>query len=290
MLTESRAAVRTMPEELLLERYAQDRTGHLEAELIERFMPLARSLAMRYRGGAEPSEDLVQVASLGLVKALRGYDPTRGHRFVAYAAPTILGELRRHFRDHSWKLHMPRRLQEGALDVERASANLSDELGRSPSVEEIADALEVSQEEVLDALQARQSQAMMSLDMPVRRDDAESIPRSETIGSEDRSYADVEAQLAIESCVGLDERERAVLELRFEDGLNQYEIGKRLEISQMQVSRVLRRALAKLLEAVQGDERPDGKRTFSDDRPDPRFPHGRVRRRGGHRASRAKLR
>lgn len=266
-------------EEALLARYAEAPDPGLENELVNRFMPLARSLAMRYRGGVERTEDLIQVASLALVKALRGYDPERGRRFAAYAAPTILGELRRHFRDHAWRLHMPRSLQERALELERASSELADELGRSPTVDELAERLDVEPEDVLDVLQARESQRTLSLDKPLRADEADSVAAVETIGSRDGGFDAVEAQLAADQCAGLDERERTVLALRFNEELNQYEIGERLGISQMQVSRVLRRALAKLLEAVQGSEEPDGKRTFEETRRDARFPHGRVRRR-----------
>jgi len=277
----------TADEKVLLQRYAADPTPTLEAELVERFMPLARSLATRYRGGAERLDDLFQVASLALVKALRGYDPDRGRRFAAYAAPTILGELRRHFRDHSWRLHMPRSLQERSLAVERASAALADELGSAPSVTQIADRLEIEEEDVLDVLEARESQRSMSLDVPMQRGEPESMPMVETVGGDELGFDAVEAQLAIDSCARLDERERLVIELRFERDLNQYEIGEQLEISQMQVSRILRRALAKLLEAVQGDEEPDGKRSFEDRAHDPRFPHGRSRRRRSHERRRA---
>jgi RNA polymerase sigma-B factor len=270
----------TKSETVLLRRYARTPSPALEEELVIRFLPLARSLAMRYKGRVERNEDLMQVASLALVKALRGYDPQVGKRFVAYAAPTILGELRRHFRDHSWRLHMPRSLQERSMALEEASERLGDELGRAPSVAELAERLGLSEEEVLDVLQARESQRSMSLDMPVHRDESESVPTIETLGAEDAGFEAVEAQLAIDRCVELDERERAVLAMRFGEELNQYEIGERLGISQMQVSRVMRRALAKLLEAVQGSESPDGVRTFADDgRRDARFPEGRTRRR-----------
>jgi len=266
-------------EAALLRDYAARPTPALEEELVRRFTPLARSLAMRYRGGSEKTDDLTQVASLALVKALRGYDPERGRSFKAYAAPTILGELRRHFRDHSWRLHMPRSLQERSLAVERASSGLSDELGASPSVAQIAERLEIGEEDVLDVLQARESQRSVSLDTPVRRDEPESVPKIETIGREELGFDTVEAQLAIERCATLTEQERQAVQLRFFEDLNQYEIGAQMGISQMQVSRLLRRGLARLLEAVQGDEAPEGKRTFSDDRPDPRFPNGRARRR-----------
>ena len=280
-LTEPSDEVRfaTAGEEFLLRRYAQSPCPQLEAELVERFAPLAKSLARRYRGGIERTEDLQQVASLALVKALRGYDPERGRSFKAYAAPTILGELRRHFRDHSWRLHVPRSLQEGSIAVEKASAALAEEQGTNPSVTQISERLGVDEEAVLDALQARESQHAMSLDAPVQRDEAQSVAMGETIGCDETGFDAVESQLAIERCAALEDRERAVIELRFVEDLNQYEIGERLGISQMQVSRLLRRGLAKLLEAVQGDEAPNGRRTFEDDRRDPRFPLGRSRRR-----------
>jgi RNA polymerase sigma-B factor len=266
-------------EKVLLQEYVKEPRPGLEDEIVRRFTPFTRSLAMRYRGGAEATEDLVQVASLGLVKALRNYDPERGPSFKAYAAPTILGELRRHFRDHCWRLHMPRSLQESSLAVERATRELTDELGTSPTVTQIAERLELEEEDVLDVLQARESQHSVSLDSPVRRDEPQSVPRVETLGNLEPGFDAVEAQLAIERCAELTDDERIVVGLRFVKDLNQYEIGSVMGISQMQVSRILRRGLAKLLEAVQGDERPEGRRTFTDTGRDPRFPRGRVRRR-----------
>ncbi|MDQ3729812.1 MAG: sigma-70 family RNA polymerase sigma factor [Actinomycetota bacterium] len=272
-------ALAVASEEALLSEYVLTPRPELEAELVRRFMPLARSLAMRYRDGAEPNEDLIQVASLALVKALRRYDPERGRRFAAFAAPTILGELRRHFRDHSWRLHMPRSLQERTLEVERTSTELVEKLGRGPTAKEVAERSGLSEEDVLDVYQAREAQRSMSLDVPVHRDEADSVPMIETVGSIEGGFDAVEAQMAVERTAKLDEREQAVIRMRFADGLNQYEIGEALGVSQMQVSRVMRRGLAKLLEAVQGDEAPDGKRTFSENVADARFPHGRTRTR-----------
>ena len=269
-------------EDTLLSEYAKTRHPDLEEELFIRFQPLARSLAMRYRGSGERSEDLLQVANLALVKALRRYNPERGKRFAAFAAPTILGEIRRHFRDHSWRLHMPRSLQETTLNVERTSKELGEELGRAPTATEVAERADLTEEDVLDVYQAREAQRSMSLDMPVHRDEAESVPMIETVGTVEDGFDAVEAQMAVAMSSGLDEREQEVIRMRFEDGLNQYEIGEALGVSQMQVSRIMRRGLAKLLEAVQGDESPDGRRTFSDDRPDPRFPDGRARQRMPH--------
>ena len=266
-------------EDTLLAEYAKARRPDLEEELFMRFQPLARSLAMRYRGSGERNEDLLQVANLALVKALRRYDPERGKRFAAFAAPTILGEIRRHFRDHSWRLHMPRSLQERTLVVERTSTELGEELGRAPTVDEVAERAGLDAEDVLDVYQAQQAQRSMSLDMPVNRDEAESVPMIETVGTMEAGFDAVEAQMAVEMTSGLDEREQSVIFMRFAEGLNQYEIGEALGVSQMQVSRIMRRGLAKLLEAVQGDESPDGRRTFSEDGPDPRFPDGRSRQR-----------
>lgn len=280
-------ALGAAPENVLLSEYARSPRPDLEAELCIRFMPLARSLAMRYRGGAERNEDLIQVASLALVKALRGYDPERGKRFAAYAAPTILGELRRHFRDHSWRLHMPRSLQERALEVERTSTGLSEERGRAPTAKEVAARSGLSEEQVLDVYQAREAQRSMSLDVPVHRDESDSVPMIETVGGEEEGYGAVEAQMAVESSARLNDLEREVIRLRFVEGLNQYEIGEARGISQMQVSRVMRRGLAKLLEAVQGEEVPDGRRTFSEETADARFPDGRSRKRRRRAAQKA---
>jgi RNA polymerase sigma-B factor len=268
----------TTNEALLLKRYAESRDPRIEEELVECFLPFAHSLARRYRGGSEPFEDLTQVASFALVKALRGYDPARG-AFKAYAAPTILGELRRHFRDHTWRLHVTRSMQERTLAIEKASDKLVREFGREPSVSEIAERLELEDEDVLDALQACESQHQLSLDAPVRRDEPEAVARIETIGDEDQGFEAIDSQLAVERCTQLTEEELTAMELRFRDDLSQHEIAVRMGVSQMQVSRLLRRSLARLLEAVQGDERPDGRRTFNQDGTDPRFPYGRLRRR-----------
>jgi RNA polymerase sigma-B factor len=243
-------------ETTLLRRYAETRDLALREELVRRFLPLARSLALRYRGSSEDLEDLIQVASLGLVKALDGFDLARGQSFVAYAAPTILGELRRHFRDRVWEVRLPRGLQERTMAVTRAAGELSDELGRTPTVSQIAERLRLDEEEVSEALQADEARRTLSLEVPRGRGEDESVTISETVGETEPGYDTVEAQLAAEEAP-LDERERRVLRLRFHEGLNQYEIGARIGISQMQVSRIMRGALRKLLAAVQakaGDE------------------------------------
>jgi len=220
---------------------------------VRRFLPLARSLALRYRDTPESVDDLVQVASLGLVKALAGFDPARGASFPAYAAPTILGELRRHFRDHVWDLRLPRALQERTMVVRKAARALSDELGRTPTIPQIAERLELSEEEVFEAVEADSARRTLSLDAKRAPEDSESQPMVETIGRPEAGYVQVEDQLAAEK-VSLTEREQTVLRLRFEHELPQHEIGRRLGISQMQVSRIMRGALRKLLEGLQPTE------------------------------------
>ena len=243
-------------EDALLRRYARTRDPQLKEELVRRFLPLARSLALRYRGTPEQLEDLVQVASLGLVKAIDGFDLDRGEDFNAYAAPTILGELRRHFRDRVWELRLPRRLQERTMALREAAAALSEELGRTPTVSQIAERLGLSEEEVLEAVEADSARRTLSLDAPRSREDEESEPMVETVGRREAGYDRVEAQFAAQDA-RLTERERTVLRLRFEDDMHQREIGYHLGVSQMQVSRIMRQALGKILEAVQGDELPD---------------------------------
>jgi RNA polymerase sigma-B factor len=240
-------------EEAMLARYAETREPGLREELAERFMPLARSLAMRYRHGSEPLEDLVQVASLGLMKAIEGYEPGRGRRFTSYAVPTILGELRRHFRDRVWNLHLPRALQERTMEVNEAIQKLGDSEGRTPSVRRIAEYLEVDEDEVLEALQADEARRTLSLDAPRSREDEEAAPTIETVGEDDLGYEAVEAQLAAADA-DLDEREEFVLRRRFGHDLSQSEIGKELGVSQMQVSRIMRRGLKKLLGAVREED------------------------------------
>ena len=237
----------------LLVAYGDDHSPADLERLVERYRPLARSLARRYLGGDEPFEDLLQVADLGLVKAIRGYDPDRPNSFVAYAVPTILGELRRHFRDRVWNLRLPRALQESAMTIEGALAGLTEDLGRDPSTSEIAERAGLSDDDVEATMVAREARWPMSMDAPVRPDDPAAPTRVDLIGREEFGYDRVEADYAC-STASLDDREREVLALRYGAGMTQAEIGSRLGISQMQVSRVSRRALGKLLAAVQGDE------------------------------------
>jgi RNA polymerase sigma-B factor len=234
-------------ERLLLVRYHEEGDLAAREELVERFLPLARDLALRYTYTDEPFDDLLQVASLGLIKAIDRFEPGRGTKFTSYAAPTILGELKRHFRDKGWSLHVPRDLQERSLAVSHATEVLSKELGRSPKVREVADHLGCSVEQVLEAQEAAASYEAASLDAPAARDDGESAALVDLLGGEDAAYDLVEDREAIASTwLALPEVERKVVELRFMHDLTQREIGEQIGYSQMHVSRLLRRALNRL--------------------------------------------
>jgi RNA polymerase sigma-B factor len=216
-------------------------------ELIERYMPLARSLALRYRRASEPLDDLVQVASVGLVKAVDRWDPDRGLAFSSYAVPTILGELRRYFRDATWDVRPARDLQELCLSVEEAREALWAQLGRSPTVADLAGRLRRSEEEIVEALQATEGRSVRSLDAPVHEEEGTSASAGDLIGVEDVEFDRVEAGITIERMTGiLDERAREILRLRFQDDLLQSEIAERVGCSQMHVSRIIRASLERL--------------------------------------------
>jgi RNA polymerase sigma-B factor len=230
-------------ERLLFER-ACGGDRRARERLIERYLPLARSVARRYERPGEPLEDLVQVASLALVKAIDGYDPDRGYAFTSYAVPTISGELKRHFRDHSWAIRPPRDLQELVLRIDRATSALCAELNRAPTVAQLAAAVRVSDEDVLDALQARSARDALSLHAPLVGDDA---TIEEILSDTQDAYGQADARLTIDALLRhLRPRTREVLRLRFEEDLTQAEIGARFGVSQMQISRIVRDAVAQL--------------------------------------------
>lgn len=229
--------------------------------LIERHEGLARALALRYRASGEAVDDLVQVAKVGLVKAAGRYDPDRGVPFSTYAVPTVLGELRRHFRDHGWAMHLPRGLKERILETKNAIEELSQELQRAPTAEELARHMELSLDEVLDALTAKHESHALSLDGPAGvSDEGEDVPLIEAAGNIDPGFDAVEYRETLYQAVGkLSPSERELLEMRFGEELAQREIAERLGTSQMQVSRLLRRVLDRLriLAADQGGPPPD---------------------------------
>ena len=220
-----------------------------------RYLPLARHVAARYRGGSEPIEDLEQVASLALVKAIDRFDPERGASFSSYAVPTISGELRRHFRDYTWALRVPRDLQELAVKVGKAESALQLQLGRAPTAAEVADQLDCSVEQLLEARDANGANRMSSLDAPVTTGDDESASLADMLGFEDQRLEDVERELAVESALDvLDERARTILRLRFQEELTQAAIGERVGLSQMHVSRLIRQSLETLRSSSGPDE------------------------------------
>jgi RNA polymerase sigma-B factor len=230
----------------LAQRHQRGEAG-ARAELIERYMPLARSLALRYRRASEPLDDLIQVASIGLVKAVDRWDPGRGLAFSSYAVPTILGELRRYFRDSTWDVRPARDLQELCLSVEEARDALWLELGRSPTVDDISEYVKRPLEEVLEALQASEGRSLRSLDAPVHEEEGDSASAGDLIGDADPGYEQVESGATIEQLTAiLDDRAREILRLRFGEDLLQSEIAARVGCSQMHVSRIIRSSLDRL--------------------------------------------
>ena len=229
----------------LFERLRAGEPGARDA-LVARFMPLARQLARRYQRTNEPFDDLLQVASIGLVKAVDRFDADRGVAFSSYAVPTILGELKRHFRDSGWAVHVPRGVQERVLKVDETVSKLSGRLGRAPSVAEIAAAMEVTVEQVLEALDAAHAYDAVSLEAS-RGGDEEGESRVESLGADDERFELIECGVTINPTLqALPERDRLVLALRFAEDLTQSEIADRIGVSQMQISRILRRAIARL--------------------------------------------
>ncbi|HEY3726134.1 MAG TPA: SigB/SigF/SigG family RNA polymerase sigma factor [Solirubrobacteraceae bacterium] len=218
-------------------------------ELVCRFLPLARKLARRYAGAREPFEDLLQVACLGLVKAVDRYDASRGTAFSSFAVPTILGELKRYFRDLGWAVHVPRGAQEQAVKVEEAQNRLSSRSGRSPTVPELAEYLELSIEEVLDSLETSRAHHASSLDAPYDDGEGEGGTVVDRFGVEDSHLRLADDRMTVGAAAReLPPREREVLMLRFVQDLTQTQIATEIGVSQMQVSRILRRALARLSE------------------------------------------
>lgn len=228
-------------------RWQQQRDPFAREALVKRFMPLTRSLARRYDRSSEPFEDLLQVASVGLLKALDRFDPDRGHSFPSFAVPTILGEMRRYFRDCGWSVHVPRGDQERALKVRNAQETLTNERGHAPTVNQLAEYLELDIEQVIDALQATEAYETMSLDAPRPGAEDETTTYGDAMGHDDERYELVELDATIVAALEhVPARERSMLHMRFVEELTQTEIAARVGISQMQVSRLLRRSLDQL--------------------------------------------
>jgi RNA polymerase sigma-B factor len=240
----------------LWRRFTRTRDPAIREELVARNLPFAKRLARRYRGASESFDDLLQVASLALVNAIDRFDPDRGIPFSAFASPTILGELKRHFRDRAWTVRVPRGLHDRMAQVDKAVSELTEKLQRSPSIGEIAERLELEPTDVLEVLEANHNRRPLSLDRPVGDESEETSP-ADWVGEEDKNFELVEGRVALDAALPhLDERERLVLRLRFVDDLTQSQIAEQIGHSQMHVSRILRRALARIREQVkeQGPE------------------------------------
>lgn len=253
---EDAAAGRGFDEQETLQRYRQGDV-RARAQLIEHHLPLARRLASRYRNSGESTDDLEQVASLGLIKAIDRYRPEAG-AFARFAVPTIVGELKRHFRDKGWGMHVPRYLQERVMEVNDAVERLSTELGRSPSPGDIARDTGHGLEEVLEAMHAAGAYSPMSLDSPQPGgDDDEESTIGQRLGKIDPQYELAEWRPMVGPAVAsLPSREQEILRLRFVEDLTQSEIATRIGISQMHVSRLLRRSLEELGSATRGGVAP----------------------------------
>jgi len=246
-----RGAERTSEDRELFTRYG---AGDAQAreQLVERFLPLARQLARRYQRAGEPLDDLMQVASMGLIKAIDRFDPSREIAFSSYAVPTILGEIKRHFRDRTWAVRVPRDLQELTLRVDKAVGELSENLRRQPSISEIGDAVGADEEHVLEALQAGGAYRAISFDAPRGNEGQDEVATlSDTIGISEEGFDRAEERATLANLLTtVTPREREVLRMRFEEDMTQAEIGAVIGVSQMQVSRVIRQALLRLRAAA----------------------------------------
>jgi RNA polymerase sigma-B factor len=241
---------RTQSEQQLWNHFRASRDPEIREELVCRYLSLARRLATRYHYASEPLDDLLQVANLGLLKAIDRFDPSRESGFVAFATPTILGELKRHFRDRSWTVRVPRGIHDLTGKIDKATEKLTVDLQRSPTVIEIAERLGVSALDVLEALEASHNRRPISLDRPI--DNGEGEEQSEEwLGKDDPGFEQVEDRLAMRSALPtLDLRQGEVLRLRFIEELSQTQIAERIGYSQMHVSRILRGAVQQLRESA----------------------------------------
>ncbi|HEY8493406.1 MAG TPA: SigB/SigF/SigG family RNA polymerase sigma factor [Myxococcota bacterium] len=244
VLTPNSPALPRLDAAARFERFQRTRDPAERDALVERHLPLARHLAHKYATGSD-RDDVEQVASLGLIKAVERFDPSRGTAFTSFAVPTILGELKRYFRDLGWTVRVPRSLQELNARIDSVTEDLSAELGRAPTPEELAQACDVSVERVLEARSIDTAHFALSLDASA--DPQDDDPLARTLGGDDPGYARVERAADLDRLLGcLSDLEREVIRLRFREDMVQRDIGARLGISQMQVSRILRRAIASL--------------------------------------------
>jgi RNA polymerase sigma-B factor len=240
---------------ILLRRYHEDGDLQAREQLIEQYMSLVRSLARRYSYRGEQLEDLVQIGAIGLIKAIDRFDLERGVELTTYATPNIIGEIKRHFRDKGWSVRVPRGLQELNVQLSRLVEQLTVQLARSPTIPELAKAAGVEEEEVLEALESGRAYTSLSLSVGGGGGDDDDLDPLESLGTEEHQYEVSEDRAVLApGFKALDERERRILQLRFFDGLTQSQIAQQVGISQMHVSRLIRRSLEKIRETIAEDE------------------------------------
>ncbi|MHB8868451.1 MAG: SigB/SigF/SigG family RNA polymerase sigma factor [Thermoleophilia bacterium] len=234
----------TVPEKELLRRVHRESDLAAREELITRYLPLVRSLARRFSSRGQPVEDLIQVGSIGLIKAIDRFDIERGVELSTYATPTVLGEIKRYFRDKGWAVKVPRALQDLNIRLNKVIEQLTVELNRSPTISELAEACDVTEEEVLEALESGRAYNSLSLFSSGSLDDEDSLELMDYLGRDEEEYALVEQRRYLAPAMNeLDERERLILHLRFFEGMTQTQIAVRVGISQMHVSRLIRKSI-----------------------------------------------
>jgi RNA polymerase sigma-B factor len=242
-------------DKILLRRYHEDGDLQAREQLIEQYMSLVRSLARRYSYRGEQLEDLVQIGAIGLIKAIDRFDLERGVELTTYATPNIIGEIKRHFRDKGWSVRVPRGLQELNVQLSRLVEQLTVQLSRSPTIPELAKAAGVEEEEVLEALESGRAYTSLSLSVGGGGGDDDDLDPLESLGTEEHQYEVSEDRAVLApGFKALDERERKILQLRFFEGLTQSQIAQQVGISQMHVSRLIRRSLEKIRETIAADE------------------------------------
>jgi RNA polymerase sigma-B factor len=247
--------VTRIDDKILLRRYHEDGDLQAREKLIEQYMSLVRSLARRYSYRGEQLEDLVQIGAIGLIKAIDRFDLERGVELTTYATPNIIGEIKRHFRDKGWSVRVPRGLQELNVQLSRLVEQLTVQLGRSPTIPELAKAAGVEEEQVLEALESGRAYTSLSLSVGGGGGDDDDLDPLESLGTEEHQYEVSEDRAVLApGFKALDERERKILQLRFFEGLTQSQIAQQVGISQMHVSRLIRRSLEKIRETIAEDE------------------------------------
>jgi RNA polymerase sigma-B factor len=255
------APPRPSEERLLFARYRRDGDVGARDALVERYLPLARHFARRYTNSASYADDLEQVAAIGLLNAIDRFDPDRGVAFSSFAVPTIVGEVKRYFRDKGWAVRVPRDLQERALVVEQVGDELERELGRVATVQQVAERMAVTVEQVLEARIASWAHHGVSLDRPEGDEGDEGRTLGDQLGSTDPGFGRAEDSMTFERLLSMvDERQRTILALRFREDLTQREIAGRVGLSQMQVSRIIRQAIAQLHASLLAERRAAGQR------------------------------